>query len=158
MYEQAIQYCDYQVSDGAIAYETTRGTQFWIFREGKEGSGETFHVFLPLDRKNGNHHKSILLAIGGVSNDDRDRWENTHLLPEDTPRETFEMLWGEMKDAYDRVLVPNEFPAMETYAEAEVRWAASKEKQREWSEGRQDRLAEDYEDSDYDESDYEDDE
>jgi hypothetical protein len=113
-YSNVNQYCDYQVSDGAIAYETTRGTQFWIFKEDGDGNGESFHVALPLSRKGGDHHKSILLAIGGVTNDDRDRWENTYLLPKDTPRETFEMLWGEMKEAYDRVLVPHGFPVMET--------------------------------------------
>ena len=148
MYAEDNDYCDYHVADAAVAYCTTRGTQFWIFREGGEQEGgETFHVALPVGRSGGNHHKSILLAIAGISNADRDRWEDTYKLPKGTPRETFEELWGEMKEVYDRILVPHGFPVMETYAESEARWAAMHQRNREWSEGLRDRLAEDYEDA-----------
>lgn len=155
-YSLPMGYCKYFVSDDSIAYKTTSGTQFWIFREGAEDGGETFHVTLPLDRVHGNHHKTILLAIAGVSDADRDRWEKTYLLPGDTSPDVFEALWNEQKDAYDRVLVPHGFPPMETYAEAEARWEESRERNRKWLEGRQGRLAEGYEETEYE--DYEDDE
>ena len=145
-YASAVQYCDYQASDRVVAYRTTSGTIFWVFQEGGD-DGEAFYVSLPVGRSSGNHHKSILLSIGGVSNADRDRWENTYKLPKGTPRETFEELWGEMKEVYDRILVPHGFPVMETYAESEARWAEMHQRDRKWSEGRQERLAEDYEDA-----------
>jgi hypothetical protein len=114
-------YCDYQVTDREIAYETIKGTEFYICQEEDR---VTFCVAIPLYRRHSSDHRSILLAIGGVTNATRNRWEQ---------------FWTEIKDTCDKILLPHEFPLMETWAELEGRGL----KDLSWND------PEDYEDPEY---------
>lgn len=121
-YSHAVQHCAYHVDDENIAYQTTSGTRFLVAKSGLHGVG------LPKDRAGGSHHMSILLVLAGITSEQRDRWEKTYLLPKSTPDDVFESLWNEMKEVYDRVLVPHGYDPQRTYADVSADRLARRER------------------------------